>query len=51
MLMSFILPAMCNLFVHWHVHTALLRSLNISVVGLGFVGMVIGLQGTISRGA
>ena len=51
MLMSFILPALCNLFVHWHVHTALLRALNVAVVGLGFAGMAIGLQGTLSRGA
>jgi len=49
MLMSFILPAACNVIVHWHLYASHVLLLNGLIICLGFAGMVVGVQSTIAR--
>jgi amino acid permease len=51
MVMSFILPAACNLTVHWRVYGRPTLALNGLVVLIGIGGMVLGVQSTLARGA
>ena len=51
MLMSFILPAACNMIVHYRVYSSGVLILNGLVVCIGTVGMYVGVQSTIARGA
>ena len=49
MLISFILPTLCNLSVHWRQLSPLATGLNLLVVAMGVCGMVVGVQSTLSR--
>ena len=50
MVMSFILPAACNLVVHRHTQGSASLALNVSIIGVGLVGMVAGVQSTLAQG-
>lgn len=51
MVMSFILPAACNLIVHHHTHGVLSLAFNVAIIGVGLIGMVAGVQSTLAQGA
>ena len=48
MLISLILPTLCNLAVHGRELSKCAILLNVAIVAMGFVGMVVGMRSTLS---